>query len=277
MRIRGFVLWVVAFAVTLGLAVWQRASGPSYPARGRVTIGGSTVRLELPRSGDSGEDLSVRIPVTNPGVSGELAWRRFPTVEPWRVEPLRRDRGELVGALPSQPKSGKVEYQVRLFDGAGKPVVFPLRPAIARFKGKVPVGVLAPHILAMFLALLFAARAGLGAVVGGERLAPKSWVTLALVIVGGFILGPIVQRFAFDAWWTGVPFGVDLTDNKTAIAAIVWGWALWRQRGGRPARAAVLVAALVMLVVFSIPHSVWGSQLDWDRTAGAAARTSGQP
>jgi hypothetical protein len=36
------------------------------------------------------------------------------------------------------------------------------------------------------------------------------------------ILGPVVQKFAFGEYWTGFPFGTDLTDNKTLIAFIGW-------------------------------------------------------
>jgi hypothetical protein len=35
-------------------------------------------------------------------------------------------------------------------------------------------------------------------------------------------------------------------------------------RGGRPARTAIIAAALTTLVVFAIPHSVWGSEFKWD-------------
>jgi hypothetical protein len=34
-------------------------------------------------------------------------------------------------------------------------------------------------------------------------------------------------------------------------------------RGGRQARVAVALAAIVTMVVFAIPHSVWGSQAKW--------------
>ena len=46
---------------------------------------------------------------------------------------------------------------------------------------------------------------------------------LLLLAVGGFILGPLVQNYAFGELWTGVPFGWDLTDNKTLIACDILG------------------------------------------------------
>ncbi|HNX50785.1 MAG TPA: hypothetical protein PLS53_08955 [Thermoanaerobaculaceae bacterium] len=260
---RTWQCWILAVVVTLGSAIWQRMSGPTYPVRARVEIGGELSHARLLRSGTTGEDLPVRIPV-GATVTGEVAWRRFPSNDTWQMIPMSREGGELVATLATQPAAGKLEYQVLLHSGAQVQAV-PERPAVARFKDHVPELVLVPHILAMFLGMLFAARAGIEAAVGRPRLAPLSWAAFGLVMFGGFALGPLVQKFAFDAWWTGVPFGWDLTDNKTLLAGIAWALAVWQLRSGRQARAAVLIAAIATLVVFAIPHSVWGSQIDWSR------------
>jgi hypothetical protein len=85
------------------------------------------------------------------------------------------------------------------------------------------------------------------------------------MFVGGLALGPVVQKYAFDAYWTGWPFGQDLTDNKTAAAFLAW-LAAWRYapRSEHPVRW-VVGAALITLAVFLIPHSVLGSQLDYSK------------
>ena len=80
---------------------------------------------------------------------------------------------------------------------------------------------------------------------------------------GGLIFGPVVQKFAFGAYWTGWPFGQDLTDNKTLIAFIFWVIALIRIWRNREKRGWILVAAIVLLVIFLIPHSMFGSELDY--------------
>jgi hypothetical protein len=77
------------------------------------------------------------------------------------------------------------------------------------------------------------------------------------------VLGPIVQKLAFGAYWTGIPWGYDLTDNKMLIAGVAWILAAVQLRGGRQARVAVVVATIVTMVVFAIPHSVWGSEAKW--------------
>ena len=95
-------------------------------------------------------------------------------------------------------------------------------PVVIRFKGSVPGYILLPHILLMFLAMLFSTAAGLMSVVKYPSYKKYAIWTLVLFIAGGMVLGPIVQKFAFGDLWTGVPFGWDLTDNKTLIALLFW-------------------------------------------------------
>jgi len=93
------------------------------------------------------------------------------------------------------------------------------------------------------------------------------------------ILGPIVQNYAFGAYWTGIPFGWDLTDNKTLVMWLAWliaALAIERvarrdardtveaDRSGGGVRTLVLVASVVTVFVYLIPHSVQGSELDYD-------------
>lgn len=263
---RPTVQWVLAILITLVSAVWQRMSGPTYPVRGTVSLGGAEIALRLDRSHSISDRQPVAVRVPDAAVTGAVAWRRYPTRDAWRVEPLRRE-GEVLQAVlppppePLMPPAGKLEYHLRLTRG-GQDVAFPARPAVTRFKGDVPASILAPHVLAMFFGMLLSTRAGLAALFGGNT---RRWglLTVLLLVTGGFVLGPIVQKMAFGAYWTGIPWGWDLTDNKTLLAGIAWLVAAWHLRHGRQARTAVVLAALVTLVVFAIPHSVWGSEVKW--------------
>ena len=153
---------------------------------------------------------------------------------------------------------------MRLTKGSAT-AVFPERPADTRFKGAVSPVVLAPHVVTMFTGMLVANAAGLLALRGEKRLFRIALVAAVLLSIGGLLLGPLVQKQAFDAYWTGWPFGTDMTDNKTAVAVLAWAVAAVLARGGRDARKAVVVAALVTLAVFMVPHSAWGSQVDWSK------------
>ncbi len=257
-------LWTPAVIVTLGLLVYQRTTGPTYPLRGRVTLGGRTIALTLTRSHSGSTDPPVRIVAPDTAVRAEMRWRRFPTSDAWDTVALDRRGDTLATALPHQPPAAKVAYQLRL-TRQGERVVFPEEPAITRFKGDISAPVIIAHLLCIFGGLMLQMRSGLGAMANDATYPRQARLGLLLFGLGAFVFGPWMQYQAFSQWWTGVPYGWDLTDNKALIAAVAWVVALWRLRGGRPARGAVIGAALVTLVAFLIPHSLFGSEFDWSR------------
>jgi len=79
------------------------------------------------------------------------------------------------------------------------------------------------------------------------------------------ILGPVVQKFSFGDFWTGWPFGHDLTDNKSLVAFIFWVIALVALKKHQENRLWPLIASIVLLGVFLIPHSVLGSEIDYTK------------
>lgn len=265
------VLWMLAAFITLVSAVYQRMTGPTYPARGVVTLGGQELRLRLARTHGGPGDQPVVIKAADTLVAGEVAWRRFPTQEAWQRLPLVREDSVLRASLPHQPVAGKLEYQVHLTRGA-EGAVFPERPAITRFRNAVPVSVLIPHVSAMFFFMLFATAAALGALVRAPQARRDAFIGMGLLGVGGFCLGPLMQYIAFGEWWTGIPFGWDLTDNKTLFAAVAWAVVFWRMRGRREVRAEIIIAAAVTLIIFAIPHSTWGSEVDWQQLPPTTGR-----
>jgi len=266
-------IWVITFFLTVGFLVWQKVSGPTYPRRGSVDVGTGRIAVELPRTNSINSDMEISIPVgdpdaPDPGVTGTVIWRRYPTDEAWQRLPMHYDRGVLRAALPRQPMAGKLEYHVELAHG-GRTAVFPRdESAVARFKGDVPALVLVFHVTCMVLGMLFSTGAGLDALTGGaaaQRFLAR--ITFFFLFLGGCVLGPVVQKYAFDAYWTGWPFGEDWTDNKLAAGAIVWAIAVWatrHARKGHPAgRVWVVIAMLTILVIYSIPHSIHGSTFDY--------------
>ncbi len=271
---RTALLWIVAWLLTLGSAVWQRLSGPTHPVRVRATVGTAPVRAKLLKSHSISSGMPVVVKAPDRAVTGEVVWRRHPTDDPWSVLPLAREGDELAAALPAQPMAGKLAYRVVLrranpAGGVGAAATLPEgEPVVARYKGDVPLPLLLVHVVVIFSAMLWSARAGLEALTRGPRLRRQVGAAAALMFVGGLILGPFVQKAAFDAYWTGWPFGHDLTDNKVAVAMLLWVVAWWRQRGdGRDARGWTLAASFVTLAIFLVPHSLFGSQFDY----GAAA------
>lgn len=274
-----FILWSLAFVITIAAAVYQRHTGPTYPKELNVTLNNKLYELKLLRSLALDEKPEVKIAVTDTSVKARLFFKRLNSKEEYQVNefsykayPVKSflmnkifkiydDKG-LFASVPQQPPAGKIQYYFEITDSRGTQTYFKDSPVVIRFKGGVPAYILVPHILLMFMAMLFSTLAGLMSLVREPKYKLYAIWTLILFTAGGMILGPIVQLDAFGDLWTGIPFGWDLTDNKTLIALVFWILAvLMNRKKERPIYTAI--AALVLLLVFSIPHSLFGSQLDY--------------
>jgi hypothetical protein len=99
------------------------------------------------------------------------------------------------------------------------------------------------------------------------------YATIITLIVGAFILGPLVQWYAFGVWWSGIPFGYDWTDNKVLVELVFWLIAAFMNRGTKRNRASVYLAGFMTLLVYFIPHSIFGSEYDY--TTGEGHGTAG--
>ena len=155
-------------------------------------------------------------------------------------------------------------YQVTLLKDNQR-VLLNERPAILRYKGVVPAFILIPHIFFIFFAMIFSTLTGLMVVFRMKHAYIYTWFTVVFLAIGGLILGPIVQKFSFDAYWTGWPFGHDLTDNKSLVAFIFWVIALVVMKKNRENQLWPIIASIILLVVFLIPHSALGSEIDFTK------------
>jgi hypothetical protein len=261
-------LWTIATLVMLAAFVYQKATGPTEPLHGKVQVQGRELSYKLIRSHGGPGDATVVIPDPGETVMGRLMYRRYKLPEDFTAVPLQRQGGKLFASLPYQPPAGKLEYFITLDTQAGPVNVPPQTSVVIRFRGDVPALVLIVHILLMFFGMLFGARTGLEVFQPGPRLRRLAWYTLGLLGLGGMVFGPLVQKYAFGAYWTGVPFGWDLTDNKLLIIVLLWLIAVialgWPRQPVKPlARWLCLLATVLTLVVYIIPHSMYGSTLDY--------------
>ncbi len=265
------VIWILAILLMGASVVYQRLTGPTHPKRGSFEISSTSHTYRLIRSGTSTTPARVSIPDPGGEISAIIEWRRYPTDEGFMSIPMTSNDGSLVGDLPRQVAAGKVEYSVTLQTPEG-PIHLPsgdTGTVILRYKDPVPATVLVPHIFLMFFAVLFGIRTGLSAILAPSGMRWSAWTTLAGMTIGGMVFGPIVQKYAFGAYWTGWPFGGDLTDNKVLIMWIVWIVAC-TTIGFKPlkkewvGRILVVAAAIVMTGVYLIPHSMRGSELNYE-------------
>ena len=262
MRSKLIFIWIFSFVFTIAIAYYQRKTGPTYPIGGKAEIAGQTVKYKLIRTYGGEDDAEIKIKNVDNSLEGMIKYRRLGTDDEWISFPMKRAGQDLKGYLPHQPPAGKLMYHVALTNGT-ESVLLNEEPTVIRFKGAVPAWVLIPHIIIMFTAMMMSTRTGLEALARGKNSYRYSLITLVTLFVGGLILGPVVQKYAFGAYWTGWPFGQDLTDNKTLVAFIFWAIAAWRLFRKPENRTWPVVAMVVLLLVYLIPHSMFGSELDY--------------
>ncbi len=261
------ILWILAVIITIAAAYYQKVSGPTYPKKQKISVNGKETVSKFIRSHGGDDDAIVTLNIQDTTVKAVLFMKHYPSKkdEVWSTSEfthvILEGKNMMTTRLPHQPPAGKLIYFVQIKDSKGIQTYFEDKPVVIRFKGAVPNYVLIPHVIFIFLAMLIANVSGLFAAFKIPRFKFYTLLTLILIFIGGLILGPIVQKYAFGEFWTGVPKGWDLTDNKLLMAFLAWLIAFLLNRK-KENRTSVIVAALITLIIFSIPHSMFGSELD---------------
>ncbi len=259
---KNIILWTTAIIITLFSAYFQRKTGPTYPISGEKIVSGNNVTYTLFRSWETGKNCPVRIETSDTSLQGLVKFKRYKSHDEWKTIPMKRDNSLLTAHLPSQPPAGKIAYFV-LLKNKKTVSLTDEEPIIIRFKGEVPVWILIPHIIVMFLAMLFSTRTGIEVLTKRNHILSYTKLTILFLFIGGFILGPLMQKFAFGSLWAGFPFGTDLTDNKTLFSMIFWILAWYKNRKKIDKPYWILAASVITLIIYLIPHSLLGSEIDY--------------
>ena len=272
--VKKIVLWVLAVVLAAAAMIYQRSTGPTYEYKGYLENDGEAQKYELLRSQETTDGAKIELPFFDgANYSATLHYKRYQTKDSVTALAFQLDENkQFIAQLPVQPAAGKIEYFIT---GAidGKEFNIPKKGEeniVLRYKDPVPDYILIPHVVMMIMVILLGIRAGLGAIFNDGTMRKWTIVAFVAMTVGGMILGPIVQKFAFGEYWTGFPFGGDFTDNKMLLMWVAWALAL-AVIGFKPkkkenvSRIAVMFAAVVMTVVYLIPHSMGGSTLDYDK------------
>lgn len=291
---RNIFFWILALIITVFLGYYQRVTGPTYPLSGSVEFQGKTFDYKFLRSHTVNNNCPVILPTYDTNIRVTIHWREHNSekemqstlmtafydtvVTDYISKEYQEGRHFFYADIPMKeyiqktyplmtgiPFAAKIDYYLQV-ESKGEVKKIPEdKPVVMRFKGDVPFYILILHIAVIFASLLVAMRTGLEFFSKEPKFKKYMLWTIGLLIAGGFILGPIMQKYAFGEYWTGFPFGIDLTDNKVLIAFIGWIVAFIAQYKSKRPGLWILGAALLMVIVYLIPHSVLGSELDYSK------------
>lgn len=254
----------LAIVITLIAVIYQRSTGPTYPKK--FDIGHKEkITIKFPRSHGGTTDAPVEVPMITKDMTASMTYKRYPTNDEWQTVELAQDKNFLKAKLPNQPPAGKLNYYLTLNYGGKTQVLGSEKdPIFIRYKGEVPTAILAPHVICMFLSMLLSVVALFEAIYGTQKYKLVGQITLGCLMIGGMVLGPIVQKYAFGVYWAGFPYDWDLTDNKLLVGVLAWLFAViltFKSNKKWP----TILAAITLFVVYSIPHSMQGSEFDYEK------------
>jgi hypothetical protein len=185
-------------------------------------------------------------------------------------------------SVPNQGRGTEFLYRFLLEDASGRVLAtIPVDESKDnpnqlwfRFEGQRSVVLLVVHILCMFGGFLLMVLVFLTA---WEDLKNKAvrirlgkqtlWATIILFL-GTFPLGILLEHQVYGTYWTGIPFGRDITDSKSLVIFIYWLVMLYLLRGsalsndprkdliGAPAvRWVAVIGVVLSMALYLVPHS----------------------
>jgi hypothetical protein len=184
--------------------------------------------------------------------------------------------------VPNQGRGSEFSYRFRLEDTAGKVLAtIPVeeikdkpKQLWFRFEGPRSTILLIAHILCMFVSFLLMVFVLLTAFEDVKNKAVRIrlgkqtlWATIILFL-GTFPIGIWLEYQVYATYWTGIPFGHDITDSKALIIFIYWLVMLYLLKGSAlnndprkdligatAARWTAVVGVGLSLALYLVPHS----------------------
>ncbi len=282
--------WVLALILTVALLYIARTNSRGQPEHITQTENGFTFEMTtVPKVTEHTTD-TIHIHISGPFEPGlRVVFRSSrmnqdastPLVKYGSAPMLAADsaRGLFYTVVSAGSRGGKFYYYFEIRDNTGgyRAGMFAEagEPFVLKYIGEVPDGVLYSHIFFMFatvFAVVLGALYGAGFLLGqGTFKSLSNSFTLAALFafIGGYPLGFMMNYYAFDVVWEGVPFGTDATDNKTQLLfvyllfmALICRRSMARKVLGKDlySRRAVarfgIMAFFLLLAIYLIPHSI---------------------
>jgi hypothetical protein len=185
-------------------------------------------------------------------------------------------------SVPNQGRGSEFSYRFQVEDTAGR--VLTTMPVEEnkdsptqlwfRFEGPRSTILLIAHILCMFgsfLLMVFVLLTAFEDVKNRPvriRLGKQTlWATIILFL-GTFPIGIWLEHQVYATYWTGIPFGHDITDSKALVIFIYWLVMLYLLKGSAlsndprqdvvgpmAARWIAVVGVVLSLALYLVPHS----------------------
>jgi hypothetical protein len=151
---------------------------------------------------------------------------------------------EYVAKIPGQAAGTKINYYISVTETTGQSTQSPRYAPYNKYsfsvlpsKGIATPVLLLIHVILIIGAIFFVIASGLYSFqylrkgVGLNKSIQTAGIATGMIFFGGFPLGFIIAYQVYGTPWTGIPFGWDITDNKTLVIFLFWIISLFLIRG----------------------------------------------
>jgi hypothetical protein len=151
---------------------------------------------------------------------------------------------EFEARIPGQDPGTTISYYIAVVDKESQTTQLPKYAPHDQFtfrvilgKGEATVSLLAAHVIFILGAIIFVLAAAyyslkyLSKGYGINKVIQTAGIATGMIFIGGFPLGWIIAYQVYGTPWTGIPFGWDITDNKTLVIFIYWVIILFMVKG----------------------------------------------
>jgi hypothetical protein len=278
----------IVLSLVLALALMLISRELSLRKRVFLVIQKGDVRIEhltvTDKIGPGEVKIEAKITAPSENYSKKLFYKiddgAYQTVD-FMLETIQNPKPNFFTSIPAQEKGKRAYYYIMLEDSLGNKLTLPDKiesvelPFMIKFKGEVPLIVILGHVLGMLTVLFFVFLALFFAIdifIGKNAL---KWLAFSIsgafvsVCLGGIVLGGLMTNYTFGGFWEGVPFGWDITDNKTLIILLYWLFMLILAKGTifkkdegfnllKPKSLATftVIGALLTVLLYLVPHSI---------------------
>ncbi len=157
---------------------------------------------------------------------------------------LTDEPNEFEARIPGQKPGTAVSYYISVTDKDSHLTQLPKYAPYNSFnfrvipaRGHASASILWAHVIFIMGAIIFVVGAAYYGVkflskgYGINKVIQMSGIATGMIFVGGFPLGFLLAYQVYGTPWTGIPFGWDITDNKTLVIFLYWGISLLLVRG----------------------------------------------
>jgi len=251
------ILFLAIAAIIAVISVFiQQFSSSDRPYNQEIQINSIDYSFKLPVYHEANEVCSIELLVPDTSVRGVLFYKLLKSKNDFKLINLIRMNEYLVSVLPHQKQNIKVQYYLQLNSAGKKYFIGKENPLIVRFQGVVPKYILFPHVVLMFVALIFSCFAGMLTFSHIDSYKKYASVTFFLFTLAALIFGLIIHLVSFRHLFVQVANYNDLTFYKNGIIFLLWLLVYYVNKKYE-FKYLTLAVSIFTLILFCIPANIF--------------------